>query len=194
MHLYYNGFVAKIFVFRHGQTEDNLTHTFSGFRQSDLTESGIEEAKQIGEKLKAEPVTKTYQSDLIRSQHTLELVLNGYHQNVPIITDPRIKERDYGDLTGLNKDDIAKQNPQQFKLWHRSYNVPPPNGESIQMVEVRVMSFLHDVLPTLKPDDVVFISASGNSIRPMRKFFEHLTNEQICSYENVPGKIYEYQI
>ncbi|MGA2967891.1 MAG: 2,3-bisphosphoglycerate-dependent phosphoglycerate mutase [Candidatus Levyibacteriota bacterium] len=186
--------MAKIFIFRHGETEDNLTHTFSGFRQSDLTENGIAEAKQIGEKLKNEPVAKAYQSDLIRSQHTLQLVLNCYHQHVPIITDPRIKERDYGDLTGLNKDEIAKQKPEQYKLWHRSYDVPPPNGESIQMVEARVMSFLNDVLPTLKPDDVVFISASGNSIRPLRKHFEHLSNEEMCAYENVPGKIYEYQI
>jgi 2,3-bisphosphoglycerate-dependent phosphoglycerate mutase len=186
--------MAKIFIFRHGQTEDNLTHTFSGFRQSELTESGIAEAKQISEVLKSELVTKAYQSDLIRSQHTLELVLNGYHQNVQIITDPRIKERDYGDLTGKNKDEVEKQNPQQYKLWHRSYDVPPPNGESIQMVEVRVMAFLNEIIPTLKPNDVVFISASANSIRPMRKFFEHMTNEEICSYEYTPAQIFEYQI
>jgi 2,3-bisphosphoglycerate-dependent phosphoglycerate mutase len=186
--------VAKIFVFRHGQTEDNQHHIFSGFRQSDLTAAGIEEAKQIGEKLKDQPVTKAYQSDLIRSQHTLQLVLNGYHQNVPIITDARIKERDYGDLTGLNKDDIAKQNPEQFKLWHRSYDVPPPNGESIKMVEVRVTSFLNEILPTLKQGDVIFISASANSIRPMRKYFEKMTNEQICAYEYAPAQIFEYQI
>ncbi len=186
--------MAKLFIFRHGQTTDNLAHIFSGFRQSDLTQEGIEEAKQIGEKLKNEKATKAWQSDLIRSQHTLELALNGYHQNVEIFTDARIKERDYGDLSGLNKDEIAKQNPQQYKLWHRSYDVPPPNGESIQMVEVRVMSFLNEILPTLKPDDVVFISASANSIRPMRKFFEHMTNEQICSYEYEPAQIFEYQI
>jgi len=186
--------MAKIFIFRHGQTEDNKTHTFSGFRQSDLTLEGIEEAKTLGEKLKSEKVTKAYQSDLIRSQHTLELVLNGYHQNVPIITDPRIKERDYGDLTGKNKDEIEKENPEQYKLWHRSYDVPPPNGESIKIVEVRVMSFLNDILPTLTPNDIVFISASANSIRPMRKYFEHLSNEQICSYEYTPAQIFEYQI
>jgi 2,3-bisphosphoglycerate-dependent phosphoglycerate mutase len=194
INLYYNDFVAKLFIFRHGQTKDNLKHTFSGFRQSDLTENGIEEAKQIAEKLKSEKVTKAYQSDLIRSQHTLEFVLNGYHHGVEIKTDPRIKERDYGDLTGLNKDDIEKQNPQQYKLWHRSYDVPPPNGESIQMVEVRVLSFLNEILPTLKSDDIVFISASANSIRPMRKYFEHLSNKEICSYEYTPAQIFEYQI
>lgn len=186
--------MAKLFIFRHGQTEDNKTHTFSGFRQSDLTPAGIAEAKGIGEQLKNEKVNKAYQSDLIRSQHTLQLVLEGYHQGVNIVTDPRIKERDYGNLTGKNKDDTARDYPDQYPLWHRSYDVPPPGGESIKDVEVRVLAFLNDVLPTLKPGDVVFISASGNSIRPMRKYFEHLSNEEISTYENVPGKIYEYQI
>lgn len=185
--------MAKIFVFRHGQTEDNKTHTFSGFRQSDLTPEGIEEAKKIGETLKNEKVTKAYQSDLIRSQHTLQLVLNGYHQRVEIVTDPRIKERDYGNLTGKNKDEIAKEYPDQYPLWHRSYDVAPPGGESIKDVEVRVLAFLNDVLPTLKSDDVVFISASANSIRPIRKYFEHLSNEEISTYEYTPGKVYEYQ-
>jgi 2,3-bisphosphoglycerate-dependent phosphoglycerate mutase len=186
--------MAKIFVFRHGQTDDNKTHTFSGFRQSDLTKEGIEEAKKIGEELKNEKVTKAYQSDLIRSQHTLQLVLGNYHQGVEIITDPRIKERDYGNLTGKNKDNTARSYPDQYSLWHRSYDVPPPGGESIRDVEVRVLTFLNDVLPTLKPDDVVFISASGNSIRPIRKYFEHLSNEEMSTYENIPGKIYAYQI
>ena len=186
--------MAKIFIFRHGETEDNLTHTFSGFRQSDLTKAGVEEANGVGEQLKNEPVTKAYQSDLIRSQHTLSLVLERYHPDVEIVTDPRIKERDYGDLTGKNKDEIEKQMPDKYKLWHRSYDVPPPNGESIAMVEVRVLSFLEDVLPTLKPTDIVFISAHGNSIRPMRGYFEHLPIEEMCSYENVPGKIYSYEV
>ena len=186
--------MAKIFIFRHGQTEDNKTHTFSGFRQSDLTSEGIAEAKTIGETLKNEKVTRAYQSDLIRSQHTLQLVLGGYHQGVEVITDPRIKERDYGNLTGKNKDVIEHQTPEQFKLWHRSYEVAPPGGESIKDVEIRVLAFLNDILPTLKPDDVVFISASANSIRPMRKYFEHLSNEEMCFYEYTPGKVYSYQV
>jgi len=186
--------MAKIFIFRHGQTDDNLTHTFSGFRQSDLTPAGIEEAKGIGEQLKNEKVTKAFQSDLIRSQHTLQLVLGDYHKGVQVVTDPRIKERDYGNLTGKNKDEAAKEFPDKYPLWHRSYDVPPPGGESVKDVEVRVMSFLNDVLPTLSSDDVVFISAHANSMRPMRKYFEHLSNEEMCSYEYTPGKVYEYQV
>lgn len=186
--------MAKLFVFRHGQTFDNKEKIFSGFRQSDLTPEGIEEAKGIGEKLKNEKVTKAFQSDLIRSQHTLELVLNGWHENVEIITDARIKERDYGDLTGKSKIEVEKQDPEQYKLWHRSYDVPPPNGESIKMVEERVLSFLNDILPTLKSSDIVFISAHGNSIRPIRRFFEHILIDEMCSFEHTPGKVYSYSV
>jgi len=186
--------MAKLFVFRHGQTFDNKEKIFSGFRQTDLTPEGIEETKGIGEQLKNEKATKAYQSDQIRSQHTLELVLNDWHKNVEIITDARIKERDYGDLTGKSKTEVEKQNPEQYKLWHRSYNTSPPNGESIAMVEERVLSFLNDILPTLKPNDVVFISAHGNSIRPIRRYFENISIDEMCSFEHTLGKIYEYNI
>ena len=186
--------MAKIFIFRHGQTADNLEHEFSGWHQVGLNQTGIEEAKGIGEKLKNEKVSKAYQSDLIRSHETLQLVLNGFHEGFEIITDPRIKERDYGNLTGQSKDEIEKKDPEQFKLWHRSYDVPPPNGESIEMVEKRVLEFLNDTVPTWIETDVVFISAHGNSIRPMRRFFEHLTIDEMCSYEYTPGKIYEYSV
>ena len=169
--------MVKLFVFRHGQTSDNKEKIFSGFRQSDLTPEGIKEAKGIGGKLKNEKVTKAYQSDLIRSQHTLELVLKNRHENVEIITDARIKERDYGNLTGKSKTEAENQNPKQYKLWHRSYNTPPPNGESIKMVEKRVLSFLEEIIPTLKSADIVFISAHGNSIRPIRRFFEKISIE-----------------
>ncbi len=186
--------MAKIFIFRHGQTFDNKDHVFSGWRDTDLTPDGIAEAKGIGEKLKNEKVIKAYQSDLLRSKHTLELVLNGYHEGVDVITDPRIKERDYGNLTGLSKDAVEAENPQQYKLWHRSYDVPPPGGESIEMVEKRVLAFLNDAIPTFTQNDIIFISAHGNSLRPMRRYFENISVDEMCSFEHTPGKIYEYQI
>ena len=186
--------MASIFIFRHGETTDNKEKIFSGTRDVDLTEEGIEEAEKIGEELKDEKITKAYQSNQTRSQHTLELVLNGYHPNVQISTDERIRERDYGDLTGKNKVELEKENPQQYKLWHRSYDVPPPGGESIKDVEERVNEFLQDELPKWEKDDVILISAHGNSIRPIRKYFENLTNEEMCSFEHTPGKIYHYQV
>lgn len=186
--------MAKIFLFRHGQTTDNLDHDFSGVRDVDLTQAGVEEAKGIGEKLKTEKVTKAYQSDQIRSKHTLQLVLNGFHEGVQIITDPRIKERDYGNLTGKNKDELAKLDPKNYALWHRSYETAPPGGESIKDVEKRVLEFLSEAIPTWQKDDVIFISAHGNSLRPMRRYFENLSVDEMCSFEHTPGKIYEYQI
>ncbi|MEX2007322.1 MAG: 2,3-bisphosphoglycerate-dependent phosphoglycerate mutase [Candidatus Levyibacteriota bacterium] len=186
--------MARIFIIRHGETTDNKEKTFSGKRDVDLTEEGIAEAKRIGEELKSEKFTKAYQSSQTRSKHTLELVLNGHHPDTQVITDDRIRERDYGDLTGQSKVETEKQDPTQFKLWHRSYDVPPPNGESIKDVEERVMGFLYDVLPKLALSDVVLISAHGNSIRPMRKYFEHLTNEEMSSFEHTPGKIYKYEV
>ncbi|MGH7245836.1 MAG: histidine phosphatase family protein [Candidatus Levyibacteriota bacterium] len=186
--------MAKIFIFRHGQTTDNRDKRFSGWANPDLTPEGEEEARSIGEELKYEPVTKAYSSDLLRAIHTMQLVLEKYHPGIQIIEDPRIKERDYGELTGKNKDEIAKEFPKEYPLWHRSYDVAPPGGENIEMVEKRVLSFLHDVLPTLFKDDVVFISAHGNSLRPMRKYFEHMTNEEMCSFEHTPGKVYSYEV
>lgn len=186
--------MARIFVFRHGETFDNKNHVFSGWRDTDLTPQGLEEAKKIGEGLKNEKVTKAFQSDQIRSRHTLKLVLDSYHPGVEIITDARIKERNYGDLTGLNKDEIEAKDPENYKLWHRSYDTPPPNGESIKDVEVRILSFLNDIIPSLNKDDVVLISSSANAIRPMRKFFEGLSNEKIVSYEYTPGEIYSYEV
>lgn len=191
--LVYTICMAKIFIFRHGQTEDNKQNIFSGWRQSDLTSEGKEEAQQIAEKLKNEPITKAYESDLIRSQHTLEIVLQ-YHPGVQIIEDPRIKERNYGDLTGTSKLELKEKDPENFELWHRSYDVAPPNGESIEAVENRVLPFLHELVDGLSSDDMVVISAHGNSIRPMRKFFEHLTNEQMCSYEYTPAEIFSYTV
>lgn len=186
--------MVKIFLFRHGQTTDNKIGRFSGWSDPDLTEEGITEAKTIGEALKNELVTKAYSSDLIRSQHTLSLVLHPYHPPLPIIIDPRIKERDYGDLTGKIKAEVEKEYPTEYAQWHRSYETPPPHGESIQMVEKRVFSFIADMIPTFKPNDVVFLSAHGNSLRPIRKYFERLNNKDMCSFEHTPGKIYQYTL
>ncbi len=186
--------MARIFLVRHGETEDNKNHIFSGWRESDLTPQGVEEVKQIAEKLKNEKITKAYESDQVRSKHTLEIILAGHLEKVEVVTDPRIKERDYGGLTGKNKDEVDMQNPAQYKLWHRSYDVTPPNGESLKDVEKRVLEFLRDEMPKWEKADVILISAHGNSLRPIRRFFENMTEDEMASFEHTPGKIYQYQI
>lgn len=186
--------MAKIFVFRHAETIYNKDYDFTGIRDIDIDEEGILEAKKIAQNLKDERVTKAYQSNLVRSKHTLSIVLEGHEESVEVKTDERIKERDYGDLTGMSKDEFERLNAGEFALWHRSYDVAPPNGESLKDVERRVLEFLGDELPGWFENDTIFISAHGNSIRPMRRYFENLTIEQMCAYEYKPGEIFKYQM
>ena len=185
--------MAKIFLFRHAQTTDNPSKIFSGNRNPDLTEEGIKEAEKIREALKQEKVTKAFTSDKIRNKKTLQIVL-GPHPGIEPIIDNRIRERDYGELTGQNKDDIAKKYPDLYPLWHRSYDTPPPGGESLKDVEKRVLEFLTDLKMVLSPNDIVFISASGNSLRPIRRFFEQMTPEEMSTFEHEPAKVYSYEI
>ncbi len=186
--------MAKIFVFRHGQTAYNKNKIFTGWSDSELTEEGIEECKQVAEQLRGEIPTKAYTSDLKRAQQTLYIVLGEKRGKMPIVIDPRIKERNYGDLNGMSKTETEKKYPKEYPLWHRSYDVPPPNGESIKDVEKRVLAFLNDLLPTLKKDDVVFISAHGNSLRPIRRYFEKISIEEMCSFEHPRAKVYRYEV
>lgn len=186
--------MAHVFIFRHGETTDNRDKIFSGWRQSDLTPEGIQEAESVAEKLKSEKVTKAYTSDLIRSIHTMDIVLIPHSQHIERVEDPRIKERDYGKLTGSSKTELQEKDPKNYEMWHRSYTVAPPGGESILDVERRVYPFLEEMIKIATSSDIIFISAHGNSIRPMRKFFEHMTNEEICSYEYIPGEIFSYTI
>ena len=186
--------MAKIFIFRHGQTTFNRDRIFCGWMDPDLTEDGIKECEQIAERLKSVKPTKAYTSDLKRAQHTLSIVLDDRKDKIPIIIDPRIKERNYGDLNGTSKTKTEKEHPKEYLLWHRSYDVRPPGGESLKDTEKRVLSFLKDTLPTLKKDDVVFISAHANSIRPMRRYFEKMSIDEMCSFEYTPAMVYEYEI
>ena len=97
-------------------------------------------------------------------------------------------------MTGKNKDRIAELYPKEYPKWHRSYETAPPGGESLKQVEERVLEFLSQEMPKWGKDDVIFLSAHGNSIRPMRRYFEKISIEEMCNYENIPGKIYSYEI
>ncbi len=186
--------MATIYVFRHGQTDYNKNSIFTGWLDPDINEEGIKECYEIAAQLKGIVPTKAYTSDLKRAQHTLDIVLDDNRGKVEVIVDPRIKERDYGELDGKSKIEIAKEYPKEYPLWHRSYDVPPPKGESIKDVEKRVLAFIHDMLSTLKNDDIVFISAHGNSIRPIRRYFENLSIDEMCSFEHPRAKVYKYEV
>lgn len=185
--------MAKIFLFRHAQTTDNVDKIFCGKRNPELTTSGLEEAAEIREKLKNEKVTKAFCAPNTRTKHTLDIVLEP-HSSVETVADPRLRERDYGDLTGKSKEEYEKLYPEKYKEWHRGYDSPPPNGESIKMVEERVKEFIKELIQNVWQNDVIFICASGNSIRPFRRYFEHLSIEEMCSFEHERGHIYEYEV
>ena len=186
--------MGKIFVFRHARTTDNQAGIFCGWSNPDLTPDGVKEAESIREKLRHERVTRAYTSDQQRAIHTMEIALRDHSPVVEIVKDPRIRERDYGDLTGKSKKETEKQFPKEYPLWHRSYDVPPPGGESLKVVESRVNSFLDEILPKLRRDDVVLICASANSIRPIRRRLEHMSVQEMCSFEYERGHVYEYQV
>lgn len=185
--------MAKIYLFRHAQTTDNLERIFSGRRDPDLTPDGIEEAKGIRNELKDEAITKAYCAPNLRTKHTLEIVLE-HHGSVETIADPRIIERDYGDLTGKSKPQTEKLYPKEYPVWHRGYGTPPPNGESLKQVEVRVLEFLKEVIANVYQNDVILICACANSLRPIRRYFEKMTEVQMVSFEHTRGKVYEYDI
>jgi len=185
-----------IYLFRHGQTYFNKNKIFTGWKDSKLTPRGIKDAKTIAEKLKNKKIDVAFQTHLSRSKDTLKYVLKNHPECKKIITDDRMIERSYGKLEGLkHKTIIERYGQKQFDLWHRSYSVAPPGGESIKMVRKRVESFIKDLIKMIKREKVnVAISAHGNSMRPFRRYFEHLTIKEMIQLENPWDDYFEYTI
>jgi 2,3-bisphosphoglycerate-dependent phosphoglycerate mutase len=185
-----------IYLFRHGQTYFNRDKRFTGWKDSKLTPRGIEDAKKIAEKLKGKRIDVAFQTHLSRSKDTLKYVLKYHPECKTIIINDKMIERSYGKFQGLHhKTIIAKHGKEMFDKWHRAYDFPPPGGESVKMVEKRVMSFIKELIPFMKRNKVnVAISAHGNSMRPFRKYFEHLTLEGMMKIENPWDDYFEYEI
>jgi 2,3-bisphosphoglycerate-dependent phosphoglycerate mutase len=184
---------------RHGQSEWNLKNLFTGWRDVDLTEQGIAEARAAGRKLKAQGLSfdVAYTSALIRAQRTLDLMLEEMGQTgIPIIRDQALNERDYGDLVGLNKDDARKKwGEEQVHIWRRSYDVPPPGGESLKDTVARALPyFVQEILPRVLRGERVLISAHGNSLRALIMVLERLTPEQILKRELGTGVPIVYRL
>jgi 2,3-bisphosphoglycerate-dependent phosphoglycerate mutase len=173
---------------RHGQSEWNLKNLFTGWKDVDLTEQGIAEARAAGRKLKGQGLgfDVAYTSVLKRAQRTLDLMLDEMGQSgIPIVRDQALNERDYGDLVGLNKDDARKKwGEEQVHIWRRSYDVPPPGGESLKDTVARALPyFVQEILPRVLRGERVLISAHGNSLRALIMVLERLTPEQILKRE-----------
>ena len=184
---------------RHGQSEWNMKNLFTGWRDPGLTEKGIAEARQAGTLIKAEGLSfdVTYTSDLSRAQATLDLMLETMdHPAVPGHQDQALNERDYGDLSGLNKDDAReKWGEDQVHIWRRSYDIPPPGGESLKDTKDRVLPYYNDVIkPRLLGGEKILIAAHGNSLRSLVMELEGLSKEEVLGLNIATGAPIVYEL
>jgi 2,3-bisphosphoglycerate-dependent phosphoglycerate mutase len=177
---------------RHGQSEWNLQNLFTGWRDPALTELGRSEAREAGRRLKQRGLTfdKAYTSSLVRAQDTLSLILEEIGQpGLETVCDAALNERDYGDLTGLNKDDAAARwGKKQVQAWRRSYDVAPPGGESLRDTLARTVPYyLRNILPDVLDGKRVIVVAHGNSLRALIMAMEGLSPAEILSRELLTG-------
>ncbi|WP_029556490.1 2,3-bisphosphoglycerate-dependent phosphoglycerate mutase [Xanthobacter sp. 91] len=177
---------------RHGQSEWNLKNLFTGWRDPDLTEQGVAEAKRAGALLKAEGLKFdiAFTSLLSRAQRTLSLVLGEMGQEgVETLASQALNERDYGDLSGLNKDDArAKWGEEQVHVWRRSYDIPPPGGESLRDTVARTLPYYNqEILPRVLRGETTIVTAHGNSLRALIMVLEKLSPEGIMKREVLTG-------
>jgi 2,3-bisphosphoglycerate-dependent phosphoglycerate mutase len=177
---------------RHGESEWNLKNLFTGWRDIDLTEAGMEEARAAGRKLKAQRIRfeVAFTSVLRRAQRSLDLILEEMGQrDIPVFKDLALNERDYGDLSGLNKDDARKKwGEQQVQIWRRSYDVAPPGGESLKDTAARVLPYyIAEILPRVIRGDNVLVVAHGNSLRALVMVLEKLSTKEILNRELATG-------
>ncbi|RIX99164.1 2,3-bisphosphoglycerate-dependent phosphoglycerate mutase [Aureimonas flava] len=184
---------------RHGQSEWNLKNLFTGWRDPDLTEQGVEEARAAGRRLKAAGLRfdVAFTSVLSRAQRTLALIEGELGQGgIETHRDQALNERDYGDLSGLNKDDArAKWGEDQVHVWRRSYDVPPPGGESLKDTGARVWPYyIHRIQPQVLGGGTVIVAAHGNSLRALIMALDGLSGEEIVGQELATGVPIVYRL
>tara|TARA_Y100001978_G_scaffold175642_1_gene168015 strand:- start:900 stop:1562 length:663 start_codon:yes stop_codon:yes gene_type:complete len=175
----------NLFLIRHGQSIYNLENRFTGWKDVQLTDLGIAQATEAGKILSKITFDLCYTSNLKRAQNTLNLILEKMNQNPKVIKNEALNERDYGDLIGQNKLEAAdKFGSEQVQIWRRSFDVPPPGGESLKMTAERTLPYYNDVIkPQVNTGKNIIISAHGNSIRAIVMEIFNLTSEQILKTE-----------
>lgn len=191
--------MSHLVLVRHGQSEWNEKNLFTGWRDPDLTAQGIDEAKAAGQALKQQGLVfdLAFTSDLQRAQKTLTLLLAEQGQSdLPTTQNQALNERDYGDLAGLNKDDARKKwGDEQVHIWRRSYDTPPPGGESLKDTGARVLPYYDsDILPHVKTGKNILIAAHGNSLRSLVMRLEGLSSAEILDVNIDTGVPYIYQM
>jgi 2,3-bisphosphoglycerate-dependent phosphoglycerate mutase len=184
---------------RHGQSEWNLKNLFTGWKDPGLTARGVAEARHTGSALKAEGLgfDKAFTSKLSRAQKTLGLILEMLGTpDVPTLRDLALNERDYGDLSGLNKDEARQRwGEEQVHLWRRSYDVPPPGGESLKDTIARVLPYYcQQILPCVLRGKRTLVVAHGNSLRALVMVLDQLTPDTILDAEIATGAALVYHL
>jgi 2,3-bisphosphoglycerate-dependent phosphoglycerate mutase len=184
---------------RHGESEWNKLNLFTGWRDPDLTETGIAEAKRGGQLIRDAGIRFdiAFTSALTRAQHTLKLILAELGQSgLQTIKDKALNERDYGDLSGLNKDDArARWGEEQVHIWRRSYDIPPPGGESLKDTAARTLPYYEaKIWPEVKAGRNVIVAAHGNSLRSLVMKLDNLTREQVLALNLATGAPIVYRL
>ena len=187
----------NLILVRHGQSEWNAKNLFTGWKNPGLTEKGVKEAIIAGKLIKDEKINfdTMYTSELIRAQLTGNTILEIINQSdIPIIKDIALNERNYGSLAGLNKDDARKKwGEEQVHIWRRSYDVPPPDGESLKNTAERVLPYFNkEILPKVVSGSNILIAAHGNSLRSLIMQLDKLSKEEILNLEIPTGAPIKY--
>ncbi len=181
---------AKLILIRHGQSRWNLENRFTGWKDVELTDTGELEAHRAAAEIKDEKIDLAFTSGLVRAQHTLDIIRKdcGW-ETLPVIVNPALNERAYGDLEGLNKAETARQfGEEQVQLWRRSYDIAPPGGESLKDTYQRVVPYFRShILPELAAGKNVLVVAHGNSLRALIMYLEKLTPAEILKRELATG-------
>ena len=191
---------SHLVLVRHGQSEWNAKNLFTGWKNPSLTEKGLEEAKTTGKKIKEQNIIFDihFTSELKRAQLTGEIILSEIEQeSLETVKNIALNERDYGELSGLNKDESReKWGEEQIHIWRRSFDQPPPGGESLKNTYDRVVPYFKEkVLAQLESGKNILIAAHGNSLRSLVKYIENISEENILKFEIATGEplFYEYK-
>ena len=189
--------MARLILIRHGQSVWNATNRFTGWTDVELSEKGVIEAEEAGRQLSGIRIDVVHTSDLMRAQRTAEIVMQQNEssgEDVPTNYDWRLNERHYGALQGLNKAETAeKHGAEQVHVWRRSFDVAPPEGESLEMTAERTIPyFIEEIVPELADGKSVLVSAHGNSLRSIVMHIESISPEDIVSLEIPTGEPIHY--
>ena len=189
---------TNLVLVRHGQSQWNKKNLFTGWKDPNLTDLGIEEAKKAGNLLKERGLAFDimFTSDLFRAQETGRIILEQMNLgHIEVVKDQSLNERNYGELAGLNKDEArVKWGEEQVHIWRRSYDIPPPGGESLKNTAERVLPYFNsEILPKIKESQNILVAAHGNSLRALVMELEKISSDEIVKLEIATGDPLTYK-